>query len=109
MTSQSTENPASGRDAGRAQRLTTPFGSNEPAEIAPVASETFWLRKRGEAAAGSGDDGTNFEAGVTPFVPGGPVAQAAAAPPRQSAWTMLTPAEVAYARLYLGSRETEND
>ena len=101
------ENPEGGREAGRAQRSAALNAGRDLAGDPPGTTETQWMQRRGEATAGAGDDDRGFDAGATPVLSGGPVAQAAAAPPSLSAWTALTPAEVAYARRYLGGMEKD--
>ena len=97
-----------GREAGRAQRTAALSGNRELPGNAPGRRESLWLQRQGEAMAGIGDASRSFDESASPSVPAGPIAQAAAAPPTLSAWTTLTPAEVAYARRYLG-KETDND
>ena len=104
----STDNPEGGREAGRAQRTDALSGNSKLTGKVPGPRENLWLQRYGEAMAGIGDGNRGFDENATPSVPGGPIVQAAAAPPTLSAWTTLTPAEVAYARRYLG-KEIDND
>lgn len=95
-----------GREAGDSNSATTGV---QPGGQTPAFSDRLVLElaRRGEALAGRDSSRSDFDESAA--IVNTPAARAPAAPSSKSSWSMLSPAQVAYAQRYLESTETVLD
>lgn len=100
------EGTGRGREAGDSKGE-RPSAGQASSDLTFAERSVLQIERRGDAIAGSDGFSNGFDAarGIVAL----PEVQAASAPASLSAWTMLSPAQIAYASRYLESMENERD